>query len=359
LILLRQIKIKVNQSPKKKWILITLFISFIITGVKFLAFFITQSNAILSDAAESIMNIVASLFALYSIQLSSKPKDLNHPYGHGKVEFFSLGFEGALILVTGVWIIIKSFYSFYVHSTIQESLPGAILVGITGLINYLLGVVLIKKSKTLNSLTLYAEGKHLLSDTLSGLGIVFGLLIIYFTHFYYLDEIISFILGVWMLINGYSLIRKSVAGLMDEADLQRVEEIIAIFASHRSNNWVDIHNMRVQTYGENIHIDAHITLPYYFDLKEMSNEIQDIKVLVNDSLKTEVELFLQADPCDPECCHYCRKENCPVRFEEKKIDLAWNYERLVLNQKHYLHLNSSRRSKLKVLSNYTDKDDNS
>jgi cation diffusion facilitator family transporter len=290
----------------------------------------------LSDAAESIMNIVASVFALYSIQLASKPKDLNHPYGHGKVEFFSLGFEGALILVTGIWILIKSANSFFSHPVIQDALPGAILVGITGLVNYILGIYLIRKSKSLNSLTLFAEGKHLLSDTISGLGIVMGLIIIHFTGFFILDGIISLVLGVWMLMNGYSLIRKSVAGLMDEADTIRVEEIIQVLVENRSDNWVDIHNLRVQTYGESIHIDAHITLPYYFDLKEMGKEIQDLKIVVRDSMKTEVELFIQADPCDPECCHYCRKMDCPVRYEKKNKDIVWNYERLVLNQKHYL-----------------------
>lgn len=307
-----------------------------ITGVKFLAFFLTHSNAVLSDAAESIMNIVASIFAFFSIQLSSKPKDLNHPYGHGKVEFFSLGFEGALILVTGVWIIIKSTLSFISHSSIQYSLTGALLVGITCLINYILGTYLIQKSKSLNSLTLFAEGKHLLSDTISGSGIVLGLLIVHFTNFFFLDSLISVLLGIWMLKNGYSLIRRSVAGLMDEADSLRVKEIIEVLVKNRSENWVDIHNMRVQTYGENIHIDAHITLPYYLDLRKMDSEIQKLKVLVNNALNTEVELFLQADPCDPECCHYCRKEDCPVRFEKKSIDMEWDYKRLVLNQKHYL-----------------------
>jgi len=292
--------------------------------------------AVWSDALESIMNIVASLFALYSIYIASKPKDLNHPYGHGKIEFFALGFEGALILVTGIWILYKSIGSFFIHTSLQEALPGALLVGTTGLINLTLGLYLIKKSKSLKSITLYAEGKHILSDTISGFGIVLGLIIIYFTSYYIVDSVISLVLGLWMLINGYSLIRRSVAGLMDEADEIRVKEIVRVLERNRYDNWVDIHNLRAQTYGENIHIDAHITLPYYFDLREMGNEIQTLKLLVNKALNTEVELFLQADPCDPECCSYCRKLNCPVRSEPKTRDIIWNYERLVLNQKHYL-----------------------
>ncbi len=324
-----------NQNLKKNWIVFTLTLSFLITAIKFLAFYFTHSTAVLSDAAESIMNIVASLFAVFSVQLSSKPKDLNHPYGHGKVEFFALGFEGALILVTGIWIFYKAILSFLFKTEVHEPLSGALLVGITGLINWILGYYLVRKSKELNSITLFAEGKHLLSDTISSFGIVLGLVIIFFTHFTLLDGVISFLVGLWMLRNGYSLIRRSVAGLMDEADMKRVQEIINLFSHNRSENWIDIHNLRAQTYGESIHIDGHITLPYYFDLKQTDLEFQKIKKVVQDTLSSEVELFLQADPCDPECCHYCRKNDCPVRSEEKTVDIIWDYERLVLNQKHY------------------------
>lgn len=331
-----QIKIKVNQNLKKNWIVFTLTLSFLITGVKFTAYYFTHSTAVLSDAAESIMNIVASIFALFSVKLSSKPKDLNHPYGHGKVEFFALGFEGALILVTGVWIFYKAVLTFLFKIEVQDALSGAFLIGLTGFINWILGIYLLKKSKELNSITLFAEGKHLLSDTISSFGIVLGLIVIHYTHFIFLDGVISVIVGIWMLVNGYSLVRRSVAGLMDEADMKRVQEIINLFSEHRSENWIDIHNLRAQTYGESIHIDGHFTLPYYFDLKQTDQEFQNLKKVVQDVLSTEVELFLQADPCDPECCHYCRKNNCPVRSEKKSVDIIWDYERLVLNQKHYL-----------------------
>ncbi len=139
-----------------------------------------------------------------------------------------------------------------------------------------------------------------------------------------------------MLLNGYKLIRQSVAGLMDEADVGRVKRLIEVLNKHRSPDWIDIHNLRVQTYGESVHIDAHITLPYYFDLQQTTQVIQDIKTFTTSELNTEVELFFQADPCDPDCCHYCRKENCPVRKEKKTKDISWDYKRLVLNQKHYL-----------------------
>ena len=325
-----------EQKVKKNWIVFTLILSFLITIFKFSAFYITKSNAILSDAAESIMNIVASTFALYSVRLAFKPKDLNHPYGHGKVEFFALGFEGALIIVTGFWILYKSIFSFFYYNSIKEAGLGAFIVGVTGLINWILGRFLIRKGKELKSITLFAEGKHLLSDTLSSGGIVIGLIIILYTRFFILDSFISLFIGFLMLYNGYSLARRSVAGLMDEADEQRIQEIISILDSHRSDNWIDIHNLRVQTYGESIHIDAHLTLPYYFDLKDSDKELQELKILFDTKLKTEVEIFFQTDPCDPACCNYCRKTNCTVRSEKKTKNIVWNYKRLVLNQKHYL-----------------------
>ncbi len=314
----------------------TLILAFCITTIKFSAFFFTHSTAVLSDASESIMNIVTGIFALFSIGLASKPKDLNHPYGHGKIEFFALGFEGALILVTGIWIFYKASLSLILPHPIDEAIKGVFLEGSTGIINGVLGLYLIQRSKSLNSMTLFAEGKHLMSDTINSFGIVLGLILIHFTRFYLLDSLISFLICGWMLYNGYSLLRRSVAGLMDEADENRVDKIISILEAERSDNWIDIHNLRAQTYGENIHIDAHITLPYYFDLIKSDEELKKIKQLIDLKLRSEVELFFQADPCDPQCCHYCRKLDCSVRSEDKWKDIPWNYKRLVLDQKHYL-----------------------
>ena len=145
---------------------------------KFIAYFITSSNAILTDAAESIVNVLASAFAFYSIYLSAQPKDVNHPYGHGKVEFFSMFVEGILILMAGLLIILKSTYNLFFPVEVQLLFDGSVIIVATGFINFFIGRLLIKESKESNSLVLYADGKHLLTDAYSSAALVIGLLVI-------------------------------------------------------------------------------------------------------------------------------------------------------------------------------------
>ena len=233
--------------------------------VKFFAYFITSSNAILTDAAESIVNVLASAFAFYSIYLSSQPRDINHPYGHGKVEFFAVFVEGSLISMAGILILFKSVYAIFYPHAITNISEGALIIGATGLINLLLGLYLINSGKKLNSITLQADGKHLLTDAVSSAGLVAGLILISFTGIYVLDSLLSMALGCYVCYSGYRLVRKSVGGLMDESDLTKVEAIIAVLQANRQSSWIDVHNLRTQQYGSDLHIDCHITLPYYFD----------------------------------------------------------------------------------------------
>jgi cation diffusion facilitator family transporter len=322
-------------QTQKKVILLSLVVGILLMLAKFTAYFITSSNSILTDAAESIVNILASLFAFYSIYVAAQPKDLNHPYGHGKVEFFSVFIEGSLIVIAGILISFKSVYNLFFPHEISDLVTGTIIIGISGLINYVLGYYLIDQSKKYNSLTLYADGKHLQTDAYTSVGLVIGLLLIYFTGLNYLDSILSISIGVFIIYSGYKLVRRSVSGLMDESDFDTSDEIIAILNTHRKESWIDMHNLRTQRYGPDIHIDCHITLPYYFDLNKVHEEVSEVDKLVNYMANSRTEFFIHADPCMPECCHYCRMLECTVRSEPKNMDIAWTIENVTKNQKHF------------------------
>ena len=175
-------------------------------SAKFIAYFITNSNAILTDAAESIVNVLATSFAFYSIYLATLPKDENHPYGHGKVEFFSAFFEGALIGIAGVVILVKSIYGLFYGNTVTELYNGAIIIGVTGIVNLFLGLYLIKVGKLNRSLVLDADGRHLITDAISSAALVLGILIIQFTQIFWLDGVISIGLGVYIVFSGYFMI---------------------------------------------------------------------------------------------------------------------------------------------------------
>lgn len=330
------LRAKINPlQPKKKAILVSLCISVVLMLAKFGAYFITHSNAILTDAAESIVNVLASSFAFYSIYLATLPKDENHPYGHGKVEFFSAFVEGVLIAVAGLIIVFKSSYDLIVPREIHQLLDGAIIIGITGIINLLVGYYLINTGKKHRSLTLEADGKHLLTDAVTSGGLVIGILLIKVTEIYWLDSVISILLGFYIVYSGYKLTRKSVGGLMDESNVELVETIVEILQNNRHNSWIDVHNLRAQQYGSDLHIDCHLTLPYYYDLNQVHTEISSIDHLINGNADRNTELFIHADPCLPECCNYCKLMDCPVRQEAFAGEIRWNLENTTKNKKHF------------------------
>ncbi len=302
---------------------------------KFIAYLISSSNAILTDAAESIVNVLASAFAFYSIYLSSQPRDENHPYGHGKIEFFSMFVEGVLILIAGLLIIFKSTYDLFYPVVTLALHSGTVIIAVTGALNYGLGYFLVKKGNEYHSVTLYADGKHLQTDAYSSVGLVAGLILIQVTGIYFLDSVLSIGLGVFICYSGYKLVRKSVAGLMDESDFEKVNQVVNILNENRHDSWIDVHNLRTQQYGHELHIDCHVTLPYYFDLNKVHDEISQIDTLTNQKSNIRTEFFIHADPCLPACCHYCRMKNCPVRTEEKRIDVAWDMTNVTRNQKHF------------------------
>lgn len=323
------------MQEQKRIILYSLSTGIILMLFKFTAYLITHSNAILTDAVESIVNVIASGFAFYSIHLSSQPKDENHPYGHGKVEFFSVFLEGGLIFIAGLLIVGKAIYNIFFPEQISNLLEGMGVLAFTGLVNFALGSYMIKKGKSLYSLTIMADGKHLQVDSYSTLGLLVGLLLLYTTGVQQIDIVLSLGLGFYILFSGYKLLRKSIGGLMDESDFELINQVVQILEENRKDSWIDVHNLRVQRYGHELHIDCHMTLPNYFDLIKVHEEVSQVDALINKKVHIDTELFIHADPCLPACCHYCNMKNCPIRSEEKKVDIVWDAPLVMRNKKHF------------------------
>ncbi len=312
-----------------------LFISIFLLCIKFLAWYLTHSNAILTDALESIVNVVAGSFALFSIYVASRPRDENHPYGHGKMEFLSAGFEGGLIFIAGITIIINSVYSLFQPIKIHSLEWGVWLSAASGVVNFIMGTILVKKGNASNSILLIANGKHLISDTVSSVGLVVGLGLILLTGMYWIDQAMAIIFGVIILITGFGLLKKSVNSLLDEADYEKLQLLISELQLHRKDKWIDIHNLRVIKYGANLHVDCHITLPWYEPLESAHDEVTAVEKLISNSLGNDVEFFIHADPCiTPTSCAICQLANCTYRKAafEKKIE--WELSNMLPNKKH-------------------------
>lgn len=315
--------------------IITIFVGVLLLVAKFFAYWTTHSNAILTDALESIINVVAGGFGLYSLILASKPKDVDHPYGHGKIEFISASIEGSLICFAGITIVVKSIFNMFIPSEIQKLDIGIYIITISGLINFIIGFLAERRGRKTDSLTLVASGKHLKTDAYTTIGILLGLVLIKITRVNFLDNIIAVIAGIWIILNGIQILKESVAGIMDEADFDLLNKIIASLNEQREMNWIDVHNMRTIKYGDKLHVDCHVTLPYYFTIEEAHAEIEKIERCITNLLENSLESFIHVDACIPVfSCKICQKDDCSKRAFPMKEKLTWTLENVVQNKKH-------------------------
>lgn len=323
------------KKNELSYIRLSFFISTIICIVKFIAWFFTHSLVIFSDALESIINVAGAAFAWYSIYLAGKPRDADHPYGHGKIEFFSIGFEGGMIFLAGFGIMFQAIMNFIHPKPIEQLQIGIWLSVAAGVANFLLGYFLLTKGKRNNSITLQGNGHHILSDGYTSLGVIAALLLIILTGIKWIDPLASVIAAALLIYTGSKLIRKAIRGLMDEVDITVIEEIISILKVRRRNNWIDIHNLRVQRYGSNYHVDCHVTLPYYFSLEQVHKEITDIDALLNNSYqKGKMECFIHSDPCIELSCMHCLINTCAVRRKPFVGKIEWSKENMLPDKKH-------------------------
>ena len=329
---------RANQQTKYRWMGVSLGLSIVLLVLKFTAYFLTYSTAILTDAVESIVNVLASGFAFYSIYLAGQPRDQNHPYGHGKVEFLSSGFEGAMILSAGIVIVWQAILSFFTPKTLTHLDWGLALVGVTAIANAFVGWMLVRSGRQTDSAALTADGQHLLTDTVSSIVVMVGIALVALTGQGWIDSALSMGLAVVIIYNGSQITRQSVARLMDETDAPTLDRVVALLNVHRDRNWIDVHNLRVQKYGADLHIDCHLTLPYYWTLNQVHDEVHRFEDTLKAGFQAEVEIFVHTDPCITECCHYCRVADCPVRAFAFVRDVEWTVGNLPLNQKHFVPL---------------------
>ena len=301
---------------------------------KLIAWHLTNSDAVFSDAMESIVNIIAGFMGLYSLYLAAKPKDIDHPYGHGKVEFVTSGIEGALIIFAGVIILVQAVDSL-LHGNVPKKLDwGMLIIAVTAVINYLMGYISVKKGIRENSLVLQSSGKHLQSDTLTTLGVVISLILVYLTKIYWIDAAVALIFGGYIMFVGYKIIRKALSGIMDEADQELLSKMAKILNENRKREWIDIHNTRIQQHGSGLHIDAHLTLPWYFELRKAHEEMEETYKLISENSSRAIEFNFHLDDCKPFSCEICQLSECQVRQRPFVKKIVWNENNISQVSKH-------------------------
>ena len=313
---------------RKKAIKISLIFAVFMLAAKLGAYFITNSAAIFSDAAESVVHILATSMAFYSIILSSKPADESHLYGHGNIEYFSAGVEGLFIVFASIYIIYNAINDIIIGTTLKQLDIGIYIISITGLLNLGLGYYLIKTGQRTNSITLLADGKHVLTDSITSIGVIIGIILVMITKMQIIDPIVAILVAINILYTGYNLIRESIGGLMNETDKDILNKIVTCLKKNRRDYWIDIHHLRFWKSGENIFIDFHLSLPYFLNIKESHIEEEYIE----ESIRSEIpssQVRIHMDYCSKNLCKYCLYTECKVRGDDFSKNVEWDDKKLL------------------------------
>jgi cation diffusion facilitator family transporter len=324
------------QPLRKRAATISFAIGLLMFVMKTGAYFLTNSAAILSDAMESVVHVIATGMALYSIILVGRPADRKHPYGYGKVEYFSAGVEGALILIAAIAICYEATRDIINGSQLKQLDIGAIAVGAAGAINLALGLYLVRVGKRTSSLVLIADGKHVLTDSYTSIGVLVGVLLVWITDIRLLDPIFAIAVAVNIMYTGYALMRTSVEGLMNTADPDTIERTVAVMNRIRTPEMIDMHRLRAWRAGERRFIDFHLTLPYYMQLQRMHAIQEEVCDAICDEFGSQAEVMLHLDPCNYNCCSFCGKPECPVRNTPHSIEHSFTVGGAVGDPTHTL-----------------------
>ncbi len=317
----RETFLKAGQE-RKFASLLSLIFGIILLGFKFYAYYITNSQSIFSDALESIVNVVAAIITVLVIIAAAKPADEEHPYGHGKIESMASTFEGGAILLAGILIVIQSVQVLFHGAKVNDVDVGLYIVIGAGVVNGLLGVYLFSRGKRFHSEALKSSGLHLLTDTMTSVGVVIGLLLVKFTGLNWIDPVVAAVFGLMLVYTGGGILVRSGNILVDAHDAETLELIAKLFEKHYRPGVIQIHFTRVIRSGSYHHIDCHMVVPEFWSVLEAHDFSESFEHSIMQDYPVEGELHIHHDPCRKKFCESCELANCPIRrtqFIERKI----------------------------------------
>ncbi|WP_146590043.1 cation diffusion facilitator family transporter [Puniceibacterium confluentis] len=239
----------------------SLLVGGVVLGLKALAWWITGSVALLSDALESTVNVATAIAALIAIRVAALPADANHPYGHHKAEFFSAVLEGVMIVIAALLILREAYLSFFAPPVISAPIEGLLLNGVATALNGIWCWVLITRGRAIKSPALVADGRHLLTDVVTSMGVALGILLAYATGWWHLDPALAGIVALNILWSGSRVIKESLSGLLDEAVPEDTLKVIREVISTEAGGAVEAHDLRTRHAGRVTFIDFHLVVP--------------------------------------------------------------------------------------------------
>jgi cation diffusion facilitator family transporter len=278
-----------------RMVTLSLALGALLVAVKFFAYYLTKSAAIFSDAMENIVNVLSSAFALYAVQVAHRPADQEHPYGHGKVEFLAAGFEGGMMILATILIVAPVDLGVGIVITAASSL----LCAVTGLLLRRHGIVS-------GSITLEADGVHLLSDAVTGAAVTIALGIVRWTQLEWLDPLAALLVSGWVVAQAVRLVRRSAAGLMDEQDAADTKLLQRILDAHMGLSAAQpricsYHKLRHRHSGRLHWVDFHIQVPASWPVERGHQVATAIEMEIENSL-IQSSATAHVEPClDPAC----------------------------------------------------------
>ena len=292
---------------------VSLVVGSALLATKYGAYLLTGSAAVLSDALESIVNVVAAVFALGSLVFAGRPADREHPYGHGKMEYFSAAFEGGLIAFAAVAIAWYAIEDLLRGPEVASVEIGAVLTFAAGAANAALGWYLVSTGRRVQSLVLIADGQHVLSDFWTSLGVVVGLVLVRVTGIGWLDPAVALVLAANLAYTGFTLVRHAAGGLLDEEDTVLLGRLVAAFDAQRTDGIIRLHRLRAIRAGRFAHVDAHLIVPEHWTVEQAHEASDAFERRVIDACAIEGEIVFHTDPCRRRICPACDLAVCPIR----------------------------------------------
>jgi len=312
-----KLKIGKPMFQNKKTILriskLSILGSIVIFGVKSYAFLITGSVALRSDAIESVVNIVAALFAFGALVFALRPADENHPYGHGKMEYVSAVFEGGLISLASVFIFLEASFAIIEGPQLRNLDIGLVWAAVGGALNGVLGLVILNGGRKLHSKALEADGHHIITDFWTSVGIVMGVLLVKMTGYVYLDPIMAIVVAALLARTGFKIMRPAFDALLDAEDQDLLAKILDKINTGPVNEVITVHKLRAMRAGRFVHIDVHMIMPEYLDVKEAHKLSHVFAEALLDSTGLQGEWHTHMEPCRKNYCAVCPMKDCPIR----------------------------------------------
>nr|WP_268905984.1 cation diffusion facilitator family transporter [Dictyobacter formicarum] len=277
-------------------------------AVKFIGYFLTGSVGLFSDAAESVVNLVAALVGLWALTLAARPADEDHTYGHTKSEYFSSGVEGALILVAALVIAVESVPRLFHPEPIDQPFVGLAFSVFGAIINGALAWFMLQAGKKQRSITLEADAHHLFADVTTTVGVLVGVLMVAITHWYILDPIVALLVVINIIWTGTKLLRQTGLGLLDTAlPREDINIINGILEPYRQQG-IDFHAMRSRIAGQRRFVSFHVIVPGEWTVQKGHTICEEIEMAIRKAL-TDSTVFTHLEP----------KED-PVTFQDLELD---------------------------------------